>query len=95
MSGSSAPGAITCRRLSQVRRSVTGSFASAFQKLLTSSTPRDSLISSKTARTSAEASAYSISAMAAAYARFSAARAAWSPHMPWTPPPGGVDDEQR
>ena len=22
-------------------------------------------------------------------------RAAWKPHMPWTPPPGGVDDEQR
>jgi hypothetical protein len=25
----------------------------------------------------------------------SAARAAWNPPMPWTPPPGGVDAEQR
>jgi hypothetical protein len=25
----------------------------------------------------------------------SAARAAWKPPMPWTPPPGGVDAEQR
>ena len=25
----------------------------------------------------------------------SASRAAWTPHMPWTPPPGGVDDEHR
>jgi hypothetical protein len=25
----------------------------------------------------------------------SAARAAWNPAMPWTPPPGGVDAEQR
>jgi hypothetical protein len=23
------------------------------------------------------------------------ARAAWKPHMPCTPPPGGVDEEQR
>ncbi len=23
-----------------------------------------------------------------------AARAAWKPHMPWTPPPGGVELEQ-
>lgn len=28
-------------------------------------------------------------------ARDSADRAANQPHMPWTPPPGGVDDEQR
>jgi hypothetical protein len=27
--------------------------------------------------------------------RRSAALAARCPHMPWTPPPGGVDDEQR
>ncbi len=27
--------------------------------------------------------------------RASAARAAWWPHMPWTPPPGGVEEEQR
>lgn len=25
----------------------------------------------------------------------SAARAAWYPHIPCTPPPGGVEDEQR
>src|ERR1044071_1660313 len=24
-----------------------------------------------------------------------AASAAWKPHIPWTPPPGGVDEEQR
>lgn len=25
----------------------------------------------------------------------SAVRAAWKPHIPWTPPPGDVDAEQR
>src|SRR3954470_18109183 len=46
--------------LSQVRRSVRGSWARYFQKLLTSGTPRVALMSSKTARTSGLASAYSI-----------------------------------
>ena len=31
----------------------------------------------------------------AAYSRFNAARAAKWPHIPWTPIPGGVEDEQR
>jgi hypothetical protein len=26
--------------------------------------------------------------------RESALEAAWNPHMPWTPPPGGVEAEQ-
>jgi hypothetical protein len=30
-----------------------------------------------------------------AAARTSTAAAAFQPHMPWTPPPGGVEDEQR
>src|SRR5581483_3472689 len=59
-SGSSAPGAITSFTLSQVRLSVLGSRARYFQKLLTSGTLRVFLMSSKTARTCGEASAYSI-----------------------------------
>ena len=30
-----------------------------------------------------------------ARSRRRADRAAWYPHIPWTPPPGGVDEEQR
>ena len=45
---------------SQVRLSVAGSFARYFQKLFTSSTWRVFLMSSNTARTSADASRYSI-----------------------------------
>src|SRR5205807_10185493 len=44
-----------------MRLSCTGSFASAFQKLLTQSTPRVRMMSSYTAFTSALASAYSMS----------------------------------
>src|SRR5215469_696635 len=61
VSGSSAPGAITCLMLSQVRRSVAGSFASAFQKLLIQSVRRVAMMSSYTARISGLASSYSIS----------------------------------
>src|SRR5260370_10534812 len=58
--GLNAPSAITSLTLSQVRLSSVGSFARYFQKLLTSSTLRLSLISSNTARTRGVASAYSI-----------------------------------
>src|SRR6478735_222593 len=54
--GSSAPGAITSLTLSQVRRSVFGSCASARQKLLTKSDCRVLRMSSKTARASLESS---------------------------------------
>src|SRR2546429_3818721 len=47
--------------LSQMRLSCAGSCASAFQKLLTQSTPRVRMMSSYTAFTSALASAYSMS----------------------------------
>src|SRR5262245_65863602 len=60
MRGSSAPGDITSFTLSHVRSSVAGSCARYFQKLFTSGTLRVFLMSSKTARTCADASAYSI-----------------------------------
>src|SRR5690242_16222025 len=47
--------------LAHVRRSVTGSCASAFQKLFTQSVLRVAMMSSYTARTSGDASRYSIS----------------------------------
>src|SRR5262249_25427357 len=46
--------------LAQMRRSVTGSWARTFQKLFTQSVLRVAMMSSYTARTSADASAYSI-----------------------------------
>src|SRR5690349_6988052 len=52
---------MTSLRLSQVRRKVAGSLASAFQKLLIQSVLRDALISSNTARTSGLAALSSIS----------------------------------
>src|SRR5580704_97482 len=61
VSGSSAPGAITCLMPSQVRFSVAGSCAIAFQKLLIQSVFRVAMMSSYTARTSGLASLYSIS----------------------------------
>src|SRR4029077_4147066 len=61
VSGSSAPGAMICLMLSQVRFSVAGSCAMAFQKLLIQSVLRVAMMSSYTARTSALASLYSIS----------------------------------
>src|SRR5438552_9725210 len=61
VSGSSAPGAMTCLTLSQVRRRSGGWLASAFQKLLTASVFRVAMMSSYTARTSPVASAYSMS----------------------------------
>src|SRR5437588_12206184 len=61
VSGSSAPGAMICLMLSQVRFSVAGSCAIAFQKLLIQSVFRVAMMSSYTARTSGLASAYSMS----------------------------------
>src|SRR5258708_9664687 len=58
--GLNAPSAIASLTLSQVRLSSVGSFARYFQKLLTSSTLRLSLISANTARSCGAASAYSI-----------------------------------
>src|ERR1700730_1360431 len=57
-----APRDITSLTLVHVRSRPTGSWARYFQKLLTSSTLRYRLISSKIARTRGEASAYSIGA---------------------------------
>src|SRR5690242_21077690 len=54
------PGPITSLMLAQMRRSVTGSWARTFQKLFTQSVLRVAMMSSYTARTSGEASAYSI-----------------------------------
>src|SRR2546426_12570133 len=60
VSGSSAPGPMICLRLSQVRLSKAGSCAMAFQKLLIQSTLRVAMMSSYMARTSGEASWYSM-----------------------------------
>src|SRR4029077_16653109 len=60
VSGSSAPGPMICLMLSQVRFSVAGSCAIAFQKLLIQSVLRVAMMSSYTARTSGLASWYSI-----------------------------------
>src|SRR6266852_5536581 len=62
VSGSRAPGPMTCLRLSQVRLSRAGSCAMAFQKLLIQSILRVAMMSSKTARTSGDASWYSMNA---------------------------------
>src|SRR5215472_4482367 len=59
ISGSRAPGAIICLMSCQVRFSVAGSFARAFQKLLIQSVFRVAMMSSYTARTSGLASLYS------------------------------------
>jgi hypothetical protein len=61
VSGSSAPGAITSFRLSQVRRSVGGWCANALQKLLIQSVLQLALMSSNTARTSGPAARSSTS----------------------------------
>src|SRR5439155_13884398 len=58
--GSIAPGPITCLMLLQIRRNVGGSCARTFQKLLTQSVFRVAMMSSYTARTGADALAYSI-----------------------------------
>src|SRR5436305_2255809 len=60
VSGSIAPGPITCLMLLQIRHRVAGSCARTFQKLFTQSVLRVAMMSSYTARTSADAFAYSI-----------------------------------
>src|ERR1700752_2734724 len=60
VSGSSAPGAMICLMSSQVRFSVAGSCAMAFQKLLIQSVFRVAMMSSYTAFTSGLAAAYSM-----------------------------------
>src|SRR5689334_18054412 len=59
-SGSSAPGAITAFTCDQMRASAAGSWASTFQKLLTDGRLRVAMMSSYTARTSGDASSYSM-----------------------------------
>src|SRR3982074_3421804 len=58
--GSIVPGPITSLMLVQIRRREAGSCASTFQKLLTQSVLRVAMMSSYTARTSGEASLYSM-----------------------------------
>ena len=38
---------------------------------------------------------FSMDPMNRTFHTLSVTRAAWKPHIPWTPPPGGVEEEQR